>query len=76
MTHKVLHLTTVPMTLIFLQGQARFMAERGIELSALSSPGEELEAFARTEGVAVYAAEMPRRISPVRDLVAVASCAT
>jgi glycosyltransferase involved in cell wall biosynthesis len=75
MTHKVLHLTTVPMTLIFLQGQARFMAERGIGLSALSSPGQELDAFAHTEGVPVYAVEMPRRISPARDLLAVARIA-
>jgi glycosyltransferase involved in cell wall biosynthesis len=74
-THTVLHLTTVPMTLIFLEGQARFMAPRGINLSALSSPGEELHAFSRREGVPVYEAEMPRRISPLRDLVAVARIA-
>jgi glycosyltransferase involved in cell wall biosynthesis len=48
------------------------MAARGVELSAMSSPGEELDAFARTQGVAVYAAEMPRQISPARDLAAVA----
>ena len=68
---KVLHLTTVPMTLMFLKGQAAFMRARGVELSAISSPGPELDAFGAEEGVAVYAAEMPRRISPARDLAAV-----
>src|SRR5438477_573588 len=35
---KVLHLTTVPSTLLFLRGQAAFMRRHGVELVAISSP--------------------------------------
>src|SRR4051812_34979524 len=60
------------MTLIFLEGQAGYMQKRGVTLAALSSPGDELRAFARREGVAVFEAKMPRQISPMRDLLAIA----
>lgn len=69
---KVLHLTTVPMTLMFLEGQAAYMRAQGVVLAAASSPGPELEAWGAREGVPVFGADMPRRISPLRDLVAVA----
>jgi glycosyltransferase involved in cell wall biosynthesis len=67
---KVLHLTTVPSTLIFLRGQASFMRRHGVELCAISSPGPELTRFGEEEGIAVAAVEMSRRISPVSDLFA------
>lgn len=69
---RLVHVTTVPMSLMFLRGQVGFMRGRGVEISAVSSPGPELDAFARSEGVAVRAVEMPRRITPLRDLVSVA----
>lgn len=67
----VVHVTTVPMSLTFLRGQASFMRQRGIELRFVSSPGPELQAFANEEGVRAEAVPMPRRITPLEDLRAV-----
>ncbi len=47
------------------------MRARGIETVGLSSPGMLLTGFARNEQVPVYAVDMPRRITPMRDLVTV-----
>ncbi len=69
---RLIHITTVSVSLwAFLRGQAAFMRERGFDMRAVSSPGEYLDMFARHEGVAVHAVEMPRRITPHRDVVAV-----
>jgi glycosyltransferase involved in cell wall biosynthesis len=65
---KVIHITTVPMSLNFLRGQASFLGKRGFEVHALSSPGPELDAFGRDESVHVHAVEMSRSITPLRDL--------
>lgn len=73
---RVVHVTTVPMSLAFLRGQAAFMRARGVELAAVSSPGPDLEAFGREEGVPVAAVEMPRRITPLADLAAVRALCT
>jgi lipopolysaccharide/colanic/teichoic acid biosynthesis glycosyltransferase/glycosyltransferase involved in cell wall biosynthesis len=67
----LLHITTVPMSLTFLKGQVRFMEERGYRFHALCSPGPELDDFGRTYGVPVFGVEMPRQITPLRDLAAV-----
>lgn len=69
----ILHVATVPMSLVFLRGQVGYMKERGFDVYALSSPGPELEAFGVREKIRVRAVEMPRRITPGRDLIAVAS---
>lgn len=68
----ILHITTVPMSLVFLRGQAAYMRERGLSMHALSSPGPDLDAFAWTERVPVHRVRMIRRITPLRDLRAVA----
>jgi glycosyltransferase involved in cell wall biosynthesis len=70
-TVRLVHVTTVPMSLAFLRGQAGFMKARGIEVVAVSSPGDDLEAFGQSEAVPVHAVEMPRRVTPLRDLAAV-----
>jgi glycosyltransferase involved in cell wall biosynthesis len=67
---RLVHLTTVPMSLRFLTGQPPYMSERGFEVQAISSPGVELQGFSQREGVQVHAIRMERRISPLRDLVA------
>lgn len=72
---RVLHVATVPGSLGFLRGQAAFMRDRGIELFAASSDGPERRRFSETECVPVEVIEMPRRISPVRDLLAVRALA-
>jgi glycosyltransferase involved in cell wall biosynthesis len=69
---KLVHITTVPQSLFFMTGQVGFMKERNFEIHGVSSPGEILSRFAKQEGVAVYPVEMPRRITPLRDLVAIA----
>ncbi len=69
---KLVHLTTVPETLQFLAGQARHLAPHGIEVVAISSPGEALDRFGRAEGVACLSVPMERGISPLRDGVALA----
>jgi lipopolysaccharide/colanic/teichoic acid biosynthesis glycosyltransferase/glycosyltransferase involved in cell wall biosynthesis len=67
---RLVHITTVPQTLAFLQGQIVYMKSRGYEVAAISSAGPELEAFGRSEGIEVHAVEMPRRITPMGDLLA------
>lgn len=68
---RLVHVTTVPDSLVFFVGQIGYMKARGIEVHALSSPGERLDEFGRREGIATHAVEMPRRISPAHDLGAV-----
>jgi len=68
---RLLHVTTVPMSLIFLEGHVEFMRDRGIEFYALSSLGPELDAFGKKHGVPTYAVPMARRITPLQDLRAV-----
>lgn len=68
MTVRLLHLTTVPMSLAFLRGQPGFLARRGVEVQALSSPDPELGAFGRAEGVPVHGVRMLRQVSPLHDL--------
>jgi glycosyltransferase involved in cell wall biosynthesis len=65
---RLLHVTTVPQALFFLRGQPGFMHAHGLEVHAVSSPGPELEQFARDEGVDVHPVEMRRAISPVHDV--------
>jgi len=73
---RLVHVTTVPMSLHFLVGQPRYMRERGVATYVISSPGAELSHFAEREGVAgTDAVEMPRRITPLRDLRAVLAVA-
>jgi glycosyltransferase involved in cell wall biosynthesis len=64
------HVTTVPITLAFLHGQAAFMRSHGIATEAISSPGEGLDEFAASEGVPVHPVVMARRISPAADAIA------
>ena len=64
----ILHITTVPITLNFIKRQVAYLKARGLTVSILSSPGEQLDAFAKSQQVQAYAVDMPRRITPLRDL--------
>jgi lipopolysaccharide/colanic/teichoic acid biosynthesis glycosyltransferase/glycosyltransferase involved in cell wall biosynthesis len=66
----LVHVTTVPQTLAFLRGQVAYMKSRGYDVAAVSSPGPALAAFGRSEGIEVHPVDMPRRITPLGDLVA------
>ena len=70
MTPRLLHVTTVPMTLPFLAGHVAEARRRGFEVHVLSSPGPALDAFARERQVAAHAVPMARRVAPLADLVA------
>ena len=67
---KVLHVTTVPLTLHFLAGHVVHAKSRGFEVHALSSPGERLDAFGRDMQIEVHPAAMSRRMTPLADLAA------
>ncbi|HBO44493.1 MAG TPA: hypothetical protein DD670_11275, partial [Planctomycetaceae bacterium] len=66
------HVTTVPQSLGFVAGQVRHIKTHGFRVGAVSSPGSALDRFGKLESVPTHGVEMPRRISPLRDLVAVA----
>ncbi|TKJ32443.1 MAG: glycosyltransferase family 1 protein [Planctomycetes bacterium B3_Pla] len=69
---KLIHITTVPFTFRFFHGQIAFLKSRGIEVHAISSPGDELgalEEVEQREAIKVHPVSMQRRISPFRDLV-------
>ncbi len=68
---RLVHITTVPDSLDFFIGQVGYMKAQGLEVHAVSSPGELLDRFAALERVPVHALAMPRRITPLRDLAAV-----
>ena len=69
---KLVHITTVPESLGFFTGQVGHMKAQGFEVHALASPGDLLDTFARREKIPVHGVEMPRRITPLRDLVDIA----
>lgn len=72
---RVVHVTTVPTSLIFIAGQIDWMRERGVDVHVISSPGAELDAFGAAHSVPVYGVEMPRAITPLEDLKAVRALA-
>lgn len=67
---RLIHVTTVPLSLRFVAGQAAYMRARGFESHAVSSPGAALTEFATEESVTVHPVPMARRITPLRDLAA------
>jgi glycosyltransferase involved in cell wall biosynthesis len=69
-TPRLLHVTTVPMTLRFVVGHVAHARSRGFEVHVLSSPGEALDEFARDLQVEAHAVPMARRIAPRADLAA------
>lgn len=70
-----MHVLTVADSLVFLRGQGRFMRDAGFDVLAVSSPGPEQRTFAERDGARVISLEMPRRITVLRDIVAVARLA-
>lgn len=68
---RLVHVTTVPQSLMFFRGQIAFMKALGLAIDVICGPGEGIEEFERREDVRVYVVPMARRIDPVADLVAV-----
>lgn len=67
---RVLHVFTVPLSLRFVRGLPAALRKRGYEMIVVSSPGEALSSFAKQQQIRALAIEMPRKITPLRDLVA------
>jgi glycosyltransferase involved in cell wall biosynthesis len=67
---RLVHVTTAPVFFGFLTGQIGYMKSRDVAVHALSSPGEYLETFGAREQIPVHSVDMPRRITPLRDMVA------
>lgn len=70
MSIRLVYIATSPLFLNFLRGQIAYLRERGVEVSVICSPGELLDAFVQKEQVPGYGVEMPRRITPLRDVIA------
>lgn len=67
----LVHVTTVAWSLFFFRGQARFMQSRQLTVTAVTSPGKELEEFGESEGLKTHGVEMRRAIAPVHDIGAI-----
>lgn len=67
-SHKVLHMTTVPDFLPFLEKQLAFFKQNGFDVHILSSPGKQLDDFARAEEITKHEVHMEREISVVKDI--------
>lgn len=67
---KIVHITTVPESLNFLSGQIQYMQDREFDVRAISSPGEILASVSKREKIAVYGINMPRSITPFKDVIA------
>lgn len=65
---KLIHITNVPESLVFLRGQPRHMQDHGFDVEIVSSPGMALDAFGAQESVGVRGIAMKRSISPVADV--------
>lgn len=73
MKKKIIRITTVPLSLSgLLHGQLRFMSKY-FDILGVSSKGKknELERLTDYEGVPTYAIEMTRKITPLKDIIAV-----
>ena len=67
---RLVHIMTVPYSFTFIKGQVGYMKAQGFEVYGLSAPGELLSQFSENEGIPVHAVEMTKRITPIRDVVA------
>ncbi len=65
---KIVHVTTVPLSLRFLRGQIGFLQSKNVDVHVISSPSPDLEAFAKEYQVVSHGVELQRKISPLRDL--------
>lgn len=67
---RLLRITTVPVSLkLLLEGQMNYFMEHGFELRAVSADGPEVRDLAQS-GIRHTIVPMTRKITPVRDLVA------
>lgn len=65
---RLVHMTTVPMSLSFLEGQIQHVKAKGFDVHVISSPDKALEEFGEEMQVETHELPMERRITPLRDL--------
>jgi len=65
----VLHAVTSSLSLVLLRGQLSYLRADGFHPAVVCSPGPECEEIRVTESIPVFAVEMEREISPLRDLI-------
>ncbi|MFZ5445977.1 MAG: glycosyltransferase family 4 protein, partial [Myxococcota bacterium] len=70
MSPRLVHVLTVADSLLFIDTVVRRAKERGFDVTVITSPDERLTAFGRRLGVDTVGVEMPRRVSPLGDWVA------
>ena len=68
---KLVHILTVPESLRFFEGQIEYIQLNGYEIQVITSPNPLLDEFAKEYNIQTYGIEMPRRITPFRDLIAI-----
>lgn len=66
---KLVHITTVPLSLRFFRGQIAYLQARGYDVEVISSPGPLLDETRDVEHVKAHAIRMCRQISLFSDLV-------
>lgn len=66
---RLVHITTVPLTLRFFHGQIHYLQTHGYDVQIVSSGGTLLDEAAEREKVEVHAVAMSREIDPVRDVL-------
>lgn len=67
---KLIRITTVPLSLEkLLEGQLAFMSDY-YEVTAVSSDKNRLQKYGKEEGVAVFHLELTRKITPLKDFLA------
>lgn len=69
---RVVHVTTVPLNLLFMRGFGEYLRRQGIDVHVVSSPGAGLDAYGEREGVATHGINIERRIAPTKDLESLA----
>ncbi|MBN8604812.1 MAG: glycosyltransferase family 4 protein [Planctomycetes bacterium] len=65
---RLIHMTTVPMSLSFLEGQIEYVKDKGFDVHVISAPDETLDEFGDLMQVKTHELPMERRITPLRDL--------
>jgi lipopolysaccharide/colanic/teichoic acid biosynthesis glycosyltransferase len=67
---RLMHMTTVPTTLSFLESQIQYAKSKGVDVHVVSSSGNALKEFESRFEVEAHELPMERRITPFRDLMA------
>ena len=71
-SHRVIRITTVPLSLHkLINGQMKFMREKGFDVIMVSSAGPESAIVQQSESCPLITINMTRSITPLQDIVAV-----